>query len=79
MGGQLAAVGDGLQQCLQGGEQQARRFVVELVEDAQPLTANFIDDALAHRPGVPGGKEDGADTGETVQVLGPEIVVARVG
>ena len=58
---------------------QARRFVgLELLEHAQALAGDFIDDAA---PGlvIPGGKQQRPLAAEALQVAEPSVHVARMG
>ncbi len=79
-GRELGACGDRLEQRLDGGQHQARRFDgIELFQETQTPA-----DGLVHRlPGdgliVAGGEKRGAKAGEADQIAGPRIDFVGVG
>jgi hypothetical protein len=78
--GQLLPVRYWLQEGLEGSQQVARRLIVfELLEHAQALAGNLIEDGVGRGQRVPGGEDDRPSAGEANEVFGPAVEVARVG
>ncbi len=77
---ELGPVGDRLQECLKGGQDEARRLGgFELFKEAQALAGGLVEARVAiGRQVVPGGEDGGVKAGEAEQIGRPRIEIARV-
>jgi hypothetical protein len=69
---------DRLHQGSDGGQDQPRGIGGELLDDAQSLAGNLIEESLTRRPFFPGGEDERFGSGEGAQIMRPRFDIAEM-